>query len=120
MQLINLDARRDPRVVELAGLGDVMLHVFGDFVVGVDGLHRALGHAHRAVYALRGVYDEVVPTVIDAVNRAHPYASGILRADTRFDNNVGHYRSSSPEHPYSPPVPSSIVTLVPEVHRRLV
>src|ERR687889_917697 len=120
MQLIDLKARRDPRVVELGGLGDVVLHVFGDLVVGVDGLYRALGHAHGAVYALRGVDDELVPGVVDAVNRAHPHASGILRADTRFDNNVGHYRSSSPEHPYSRPVPTSMVTLVPEVYRRLV
>src|SRR5215204_1687279 len=117
---IALDTRRDTRVVELGGLGRVVAHVLGDLVVGVDGLHRTLGHAHGAVYALLGVDHEVVPTVVDAVNRAYLHASGVLRADTRFDNNVGHYRSSSPEHPYSPPVPTSTVTPVSEVYRRLV
>src|SRR5918992_4444425 len=94
MQLIDLDAWRDPRVVELGGLGDVVLHVFGDLIVGVDGLHRALGQAHGAVDALLGVDHEVVALVVDAVNRAHRYASSVLRADTRFGYNVGHYGSS--------------------------
>src|ERR671916_3247613 len=113
MQLIDLEAWRDPRVVELGGLGDVVLHVFGDLVVGVDGLHRALGQAHGAVYALLGVDHEVVARVVDAVNRARPHASGVLRADTRFSYNVGHYRSSS-ETPSFSPVPTSIMTLGPE------
>src|SRR5918994_1764354 len=61
VRLIDFDARGDVRVVELGGLAYVVLHVFGDLVAGIDGLHRA-----------------------------RPYASRVLRADTQFGNNIGH------------------------------
>src|SRR5215208_7645775 len=112
VRLVELDARRGPRVVELGGLGDVVLHVLGDLVVGVDGFDRALGHAHGAVDALLGVDQIMVSLIVDAVNRARTHACGVLRADTRFGNNVGHYRSSSI---ILAPVPTSKVTRDPDV-----
>src|SRR3712207_1653368 len=65
-RLVELDAGRGARVVELCGLRDVALHLLGDLVAGVDGLDRALGHAHRAVYALLGV-----DQVLVEIGRAH-------------------------------------------------
>src|SRR5215204_4669982 len=90
IRLIDFDARGDVRVVELGGLAYVVLHVFGDLVARIDGLHRALWHAHGAVYALGRVDHELVIGVVDAVHRARPYASRVLRADTQFGNNIGH------------------------------
>ena len=90
IRLIDFDARGDVRVVELGGLAYVVLHLFGDLVARIDGLHRALWHAHGAVYALGRVDHELVIGVVDAVHRARPYASRVLRADTQFGNNIGH------------------------------
>jgi hypothetical protein len=90
IRLIDFDARGDFRVVELGGLAYVVLHLFGDLVARIDGLHWALWHAHGAVDALGGVDHELVIGVVDAIHRARPYASGVLRADTQFGNNVGH------------------------------
>src|SRR5215213_4141126 len=90
IRLIDFDARGDVRVVELGGLAYVVLHLFGDLVVRIDGLHRALWHAHRAVDALGGVDHELVVGVVDAVDRASPYARRVLRADTQLGYNVGH------------------------------
>src|SRR5918994_1866463 len=75
VRLIDFDARGNVRVVELGGLAYVVLHLFGDLVARIDGLHRALWHAHGAV---------------DALHRARPYASRVLRTDTQFGNNIGH------------------------------
>src|SRR5687768_18375568 len=46
IRLVDFDARRDARVVELGGPGLGMLHLFGDLVARIDGLHRAFRHAH--------------------------------------------------------------------------
>src|SRR5687768_2846254 len=67
-----------------------MLHLFGDLVVRIYGLHRALWHAHGAVDALGGVDHELVIGVVDAIHRARPYAGRVLRADTQFGDNIGH------------------------------
>src|SRR5918997_1029986 len=93
-RLVELDARRGARVVELGGLRGVALHLVGDLVAGVDSLHRTLGHAHGAVYALLGVDQVLVARVVDAVHRARPHPCGVLRTDTRFGDNVGKYRPS--------------------------
>src|SRR5215203_1969073 len=90
IRLIDFDARGDVRVVELGGLAYVVLHLFGDLVARIDGLHRALWHAHGAVDALGGVDHELVIGVVDAVHWARPYAGRVLRADTQFGNNIGH------------------------------
>src|SRR5918998_3876267 len=92
---VELDARRGARVVELGGPGDVALLVLWDLIARVDSLHRALRHAHRAVDALVGVDYEVISGIVDAVDGTCPHARRVLRADTRFGYNVGHYRSSS-------------------------
>src|SRR5215204_6372153 len=90
IRLIDFDARGDVRVVELGGLAYVVLHLFGDLVARIDGLHRALWHAHGAVDALSGVDHELVIGVVDAIHWARPYAGRVLRADTQFGNNIGH------------------------------
>jgi hypothetical protein len=90
VRLIDFDARGDFRVVELGGLAYVVLHVFGDLVARIDGFHRAFWHAHGAVDALSRVDHELVIGVVDAIHRARPYASRVLRADTQFGNNIGH------------------------------
>src|SRR5918997_5635017 len=115
VRLVLFEARRNPRVVELGGLCDVVLHVLWNLVVGVDGLHRTLGHAHAAVNALRGVDQVVVSLVIDAINGARRNASSVLRADTRFGYHVGHCRFSPLLSPCLRPVSPSIVALVPKV-----
>src|SRR5688572_28837367 len=84
IRLVDLDAGRDARVVELGGSGLGVLHLFGDLVARIDGLHRAFRHTHGAIYALSGVDHELVIGVVDAVHRARPYASRVLRADTQF------------------------------------
>src|SRR5215218_11301156 len=93
VRLIDFDARGDFRVVELGGLAYVVLHVFGDLVARIDGLHRAFWHAHGAVDALSRVDHELVIGVVDAVHRTRPYASCVLGADTQFGNNIGHVDS---------------------------
>ncbi len=65
---------------EVGVLGDVTLHVVGDLVLGVDGLDRALGLARLTVYALLWVDKELVPTVVDAVNRTNLDARLVLCA----------------------------------------
>src|SRR5215211_1745082 len=90
IRLVDFDARRDVRVVELGGPGLGMLHLFGDLVARIDGLHRAFWHAHGAVDALSRVDHELVISVVDAVHRTRPYASRVLGADTQFGNDIGH------------------------------
>src|SRR5918994_4390218 len=90
IRLVDFDAGRDVRVVELGCPGLGMLHRFGNLVARIDGLHRAFWHAHGAVDALGGVDHELVIGVVDAVHRARPYASRVLRADTQFGDNIGH------------------------------
>src|SRR3954454_2913515 len=90
MRLVELDAGRHPRVIELGCHGPGVFHGFGQLVAGVDGLHRALGHAHGAVDALGGVDDELVTGVVDAVYRTRPPTSRVLGADTQFGYHVSH------------------------------
>ena len=71
-------------------LGDVAFHLLGNLVLGVDGLHRTLGLAGPAIDTLFGVDNELVPAVIDAVDRADLYAGLVLRADARLGDYVGH------------------------------
>src|ERR671920_549320 len=59
----------------VGGLGGVALHVLGDLVLGVDGLHRALRLARPAV---------------DAVDGTDLDAALVLRADARLSYDVGH------------------------------
>src|SRR5919199_5650976 len=73
----------------LGGLGGVALHVFGDFVLGVDGLDRALGFAGAAIDTLFGVDHEVVAGVVDAVDRADFDATLVLGVDTRLCDHIG-------------------------------
>ncbi|SIT40109.1 hypothetical protein BN2475_250001 [Paraburkholderia ribeironis] len=68
----------------------VARHVF----FGIDGIHRALGYAHRAVDAFVGVDREEVGTFAKAVHRAHIDAVGIAALDAAFGHNVSHSGSS--------------------------
>src|ERR687895_2877825 len=72
----------------VGGLGGVALHVVGDFVLGVDGLDRALGFAGAAIDALFGVDHEVVAGVVDAIDRADLDATLVLGADTRLRDHI--------------------------------
>src|SRR5215208_8137685 len=71
-------------------LSDVALHLLGNLVLGVNGLHRALGLAGPAIDTLFGVDKELVPAVVDAVHRADLHAGLVLRADARLGDYVGH------------------------------
>src|SRR5919112_914639 len=78
----------------VGGLGGVALHVVGDFVLGVDGLDRALGFAGAAIDALFGVDHEVVAGVVDAIDRADLDATLVLGADARLRDHIGQRASS--------------------------
>src|SRR5918994_7644283 len=119
--LVGSPARRDPRVVVLGGLGGVLLQMLGDLVARVDGLYRTLWKAHGAVDAFLGIYQVVVPPVIDAVHRTRPHTSGVLRAYARFGYNVGHYRYSSLNIPtFRWYRPIQVGTFVPNISRKIV
>src|SRR5918993_5738532 len=69
-------------LLEVVGVfGYVALHLLGDLVLGVDGLHRALRLTSPAVYALLGVYEELVSSVVDAVHRTDLNTGLVLRPD---------------------------------------
>src|SRR5215475_14743703 len=55
-----------------------LLLVARNIVLGEDRLHRALGHAERAVDALVRVDDEKIRTLPEAIDRAHVYAVGVF------------------------------------------
>src|ERR671921_2111927 len=78
-------------LLEVVGVfGYVALHLLGDLVLGVDGIHRAFRLTSPAVYALLGVDEELIPAVVDAVNRTDLNTGLVLRAYTGLRNNVGH------------------------------
>src|SRR5574343_386122 len=69
---------------------DVGLLVAGYVFLGKDGIDRALGDAHRAVDALVRVDHEEVRPLTEAVDGADVAAVGVLAADARFGDDVGH------------------------------
>src|ERR671932_1815601 len=79
----------------VGGLSNVLLHILGDLVLGVDRLDRALRLTGTAIDALFGVDQELIPTVVDAVHRTHLNAALVLRADAGLGYDVGHCGSSS-------------------------
>src|SRR5215218_3080052 len=80
---------------ELFILGDVALHLLGDLILGIDRLHRPLGLASPTVYALFGVDQELVPAVVDTVNRTNLHTRLVLRAVARLGYYIGHTGSPS-------------------------
>src|ERR671932_1118113 len=74
----------------VGGLSDVLLHILGDLILGVDRFDRALRLAGTAIDALFGVDQELIPAVVDAVHRTHLDAALVLRADAGLGYNVGH------------------------------
>ncbi|CAM2158141.1 hypothetical protein PT2222_40139 [Paraburkholderia tropica] len=87
---------RDARPVlgEIGVQRDEILLVARHIFFGVNGVHRALSHAHGAVDALVRVDREEVGTFAKAVHRAHIDAVGIAALDAAFGHNVGHSGSS--------------------------
>src|SRR3712207_9034883 len=83
-----------PYTTLFRSLGGVALHIVGDFVLGVDGLDRALGFAGAAIDTLFRVDHEVVAGVVDAVDRADLDATLVLGADTRLRDHIGQRASS--------------------------
>src|SRR5215468_5582092 len=77
---------------------DVVLPLFRYIVLRKDGSHRARGFARTAVDALfrmdvkhrRRLELRFVLLRVDAVHRTRVDASRILRADTRFTNDICH------------------------------
>src|SRR5439155_23560981 len=69
---------------------DVRLPLFGNAIVGEDGLHRARGFACLAIDALVGMDVELVLAFINAVDRAHLDARLVLHADARLRNHEWH------------------------------
>src|SRR4029453_6688736 len=62
-----------------------------DVVLREDRLHRALGHAQRAVDALIRIDDQEVRPFAEAIDRADVDAVGILAADAGFGDDVSHW-----------------------------
>lgn len=61
-------------------------HVF----LGEDGFGGAFGHADGAIDALIRVDDEEVGAFLEAIDRAHVHAIGVLAFDTVFSDDVCH------------------------------
>src|SRR3712207_6876562 len=76
-----------PYTTLFRSLGGVALHIVGDFVLGVDGLDRALGFAGAAIDTLFRVDHEVVAGVVDAVDRADLDATLVDRKSTRLNSS---------------------------------
>ena len=70
-----------------------MLLVARDVFLGNDRVDRALGDADGAVDALVGVDRQEVRAFTEAIDRADVDAVGVLAADARFEDDVGHGRA---------------------------
>jgi hypothetical protein len=86
LRLVMLGHLRDRSALSLMKASWSLGHVF----LGQDGVHRAFGDADRAVDALVGVDDEEVRAFAEAVDGADIDAVGVLAADARFEDDVGH------------------------------
>ena len=75
---------------------DMIGWAFGQIFLGVDRLHRAFRLAQRAVDALLGVDGEEVRPFVEAVDRAHLDAIGVLALDAVLGHHVGHGRPPAP------------------------
>jgi hypothetical protein len=69
---------------------DEGLLIFGHVVLMEDGLDGAFGHASFAVDALVGVNVEDLFAFVKALDGADDNAIGVLAAEARLANNVGH------------------------------
>src|SRR5882762_1518777 len=69
---------------------DHVLLIARNILLRHDRVDWALGDAHRAVDAFIGVDGQEVRTFAEAVDRAHVDAVGVLAADARFGDDVGH------------------------------
>ena len=69
---------------------DHVLLVAGDVFLGNDRVDRALRDADGAVDALVGIDGQEVRAFTEAVDRADIDAVGVLAADARFEDDVGH------------------------------
>ena len=78
---------------EVGVLSDVALHLLGDLVFGIDGLHRALGLAGSTVDTLFGVDHELVPAIVNIVYRANVHAGLVFCADAGLGDYLGHIGS---------------------------
>lgn len=71
-----------PPMLAPGGTGSIVFHPFGDLILGVDGLHRALRLAGATFYALLG-FDHEMVVGINAHDRARACpqtANGIMRS----------------------------------------
>src|SRR5215217_5903683 len=75
---------------EVGVLCDVALHLLWYLVLGVDSLDWALRLAGAAVYVLLGVYEELIPSVVDAVDRTDLDTGLVLGAYAGLRDHVGH------------------------------
>src|SRR5262249_31740487 len=62
----------------------------GHVVLREDRLHRALGHAKRAVDALVRIDHQQIGTLAEAVDRADVHAVGVLALHARLGHHVSH------------------------------
>src|SRR5438034_8255059 len=76
---------------------DHVLLIAGHVFLRHDRVDRALGNAHRAIDALIGSDGEEVRPFAEAVDRTHVDAVGVLAADARFGDDVGHDEARSVE-----------------------
>src|SRR5437879_3214847 len=69
---------------------DEVLPLGSNVVARVDGVDGAGGKAGIAVHTLFGVDEELLFTLVDAVDRAFVNAGTVLHSDARLADHIGH------------------------------
>lgn len=67
-----------------------LLPFLGQFIFVKYGIHRTGVYARSAVYTFIGMYDQLIISLIYAINRARLNTSLVLHSDTWFGNYVCH------------------------------
>src|SRR5215203_1470199 len=100
---------------EVGVLCDVALHLVWDLVLGIDSLDWALRLAGAAVYALLGVYEELIPSVVDAVDRTDLDTGLVLGAYAGLCDHVGSSLLPPSSRNLSVPFITQFVSSAPRV-----
>ena len=74
----------------------VLLLVFGEFILGEDGINWAFRLAQGTIATLIRVDHQKVRAFVDAVHRAHLDAVGVFSLEARVTYHKGHSRTLSP------------------------
>ncbi|SPJ16717.1 hypothetical protein SBBP2_200002 [Burkholderiales bacterium] len=85
---------RWPFLGKLCIQGDKFLLICRNILLGVDRVDGAFGYANRAIDALIWVDNEEIRPLAKAIDGADIDAIGVLAANARFRNDVGHRQGS--------------------------